>query len=179
MAIDIQKFFNQQLLSSMAKHPDSAKAIGGKFQINITGGGGGEWFVDASYSGPNLQKGNPGGADVTITIAAEDFQKMMEDPKNNVMQLYFSGKLKVTGDQMRFIKFSDLLLLGLSVQLTASLFILLVLVKSSIFASSITLEPVPDNVPDFESIARIGVGVFDTMKTVARLILRELEKGNF
>jgi putative sterol carrier protein len=114
MAIDIQKFFNEQLPSGMAKHPDSAKATGGTFQINITGGGGGQWFIDASDSGPRCEQGNPGSADITITIAAEDFQKMMEDPKNNVMQLFFSGKLKVAGNQMLLQKFPDLLLLGFS-----------------------------------------------------------------
>ncbi|MEA5534663.1 SCP2 sterol-binding domain-containing protein [Crocosphaera sp. XPORK-15E] len=116
MAIDIQKFFNQQLPSGMAKHPDSAKAIGGTFQLNITGGGGGQWFIDASDSGPRCQpgKGDHGSADVTVTIATEDFQKMMEDPKNNVMQLFFSGKLKIEGSQMLLQKFPDLLLLGFS-----------------------------------------------------------------
>lgn len=115
MAIDIQKFFNEQLPSGMAKNPDAAKATGGKFQINITGGGGGEWFIDASDSGPQCQKGNPGYADITVTIAAEDFQKMMEDPKNNMMPLFYSGKLKIIGSQMLLAKLPDLLLLGMGV----------------------------------------------------------------
>jgi hypothetical protein len=33
------------------------------------------------------------------------------------------------------------------------------------------------NVPDFEGIARTGVGVFDTLKAVAKLVLTELKKG--
>ncbi len=35
----------------------------------------------------------------------------------------------------------------------------------------------PTNVPDFEGIARTGVGVFDALKTVAKLVLTELRKG--
>ncbi len=35
----------------------------------------------------------------------------------------------------------------------------------------------PTNVPDFEGIARTGVGVFDTLKAVAKLVLTELKKG--
>ena len=35
----------------------------------------------------------------------------------------------------------------------------------------------PTNVPDFEAVARTGVGVFDTLKAVAKLVLTELKKG--
>ena len=35
----------------------------------------------------------------------------------------------------------------------------------------------PTNVPDFEAVARTGVGVFDTLKAVAKLVLTELRKG--
>ena len=36
----------------------------------------------------------------------------------------------------------------------------------------------PTNVPDFEAVARTGVGVFDTLKSVAKLVLTELKKGS-
>ncbi len=35
----------------------------------------------------------------------------------------------------------------------------------------------PRNVPDFEAIAPTGVGVFDTLKAVAKLVLVELKQG--
>ncbi|MBL9028469.1 MAG: GTPase domain-containing protein [Myxococcales bacterium] len=35
----------------------------------------------------------------------------------------------------------------------------------------------PTNVPDYEACARTGVGVFDTLKAVAKLVLTELKKG--
>lgn len=35
----------------------------------------------------------------------------------------------------------------------------------------------PAGVPDFEGIARTGVGVFDTLKAVAKLVLTELRKS--
>ena len=35
----------------------------------------------------------------------------------------------------------------------------------------------PTGVPEFEAIARTGVGVFDTLKAVAKLVLTELKKG--
>lgn len=35
----------------------------------------------------------------------------------------------------------------------------------------------PTNVPDYEAVARTGVGVFETLKAVAKLVLTELRKG--
>jgi putative sterol carrier protein len=111
MAVDIQKLFNEELPSQVAKFPDAAKQIGSKFQINITGEGGGEWHVDATDAGPSAGPGNKP-ADVTITIASEDFQKLMENPQANGMQLFFAGKLKVAGNQMLAMKLNKLFTLG-------------------------------------------------------------------
>jgi signal recognition particle receptor subunit beta len=35
----------------------------------------------------------------------------------------------------------------------------------------------PRNVPDWQAVAPTGVGVFDTLKSVAKLVLTELRKG--
>src|SRR5262245_34536608 len=112
MAVDIQKLFNEELPAALAKNPEGAKQIGAKFQMNVTGEGGGEWFIDASESGPKTAPGNPGGADVTITISTEDFQKLHENPQANGMQLFFQGKLKIAGNQMLAMKLSKLLQVG-------------------------------------------------------------------
>jgi putative sterol carrier protein len=108
MAVDIQKLFNEELPAAIAKHPDQAKEIGAKYQIIITGDGGGEWYIDVSDSGPKAQAGNPGTADCTMTMTAEDFQKLHENPQANGMQLFFAGKLKVAGNQMLAMKLQKL-----------------------------------------------------------------------
>jgi putative sterol carrier protein len=108
MAVDIGRLFNETLPSAMAKNADAARQIGAKYQINITGEGGGEWFIDVSDSGPRAQAGNPGGADCTITMAAEDFQKLLEDPQGNGMKLFFTGKLKTGGNPTLALKLQKL-----------------------------------------------------------------------
>ena len=35
----------------------------------------------------------------------------------------------------------------------------------------------PTNVPEYEAVATTGVGVFDTLKAVAKLVLTELKRG--
>ena len=112
MAVDIQKLFNEQIPSQLAANSEQAKQVGAKFQINITGDTGGQWFIDVSNSGPKIEKGEPGGADCTITISAEDFQKLHENPQANGMQLFFAGKLKVAGNQMLAMKLQKLFTIG-------------------------------------------------------------------
>ena len=108
MAVDIQKLFNEELPAALQKNAEAAKQIGAKYQINISGDGGGEWYIDVSDTGPKAEKGNPGNADCTISITSEDFQKLHENPQANGMQLFFSGKLKVTGNQMLAMKLQKL-----------------------------------------------------------------------
>lgn len=112
MAVDIQQLFNESLPSDFARNADAAKQIGGTFQINITGESGGEWFVDVSDSGPKIEQGNPGLARVTLTLSSEDFHKLYEHPQANMMQLFFSGKLKIVGDNMLAMKLPQIFSLG-------------------------------------------------------------------
>jgi putative sterol carrier protein len=104
MAVDIKKLFNDDLPAQLSKNADDAKTIGAKFQINITGEG--AWHIDVSSSGPSCEPGEKP-ADCTITIAAEDFQKLLENPQNG-MQLFFAGKLKVAGNPMLATKLNKL-----------------------------------------------------------------------
>jgi putative sterol carrier protein len=94
-------------------HADAAKQIGSKFQFNITGDGGGEWFLNLTdQDGGPYAKSGVGVADCTMTVSSEDFQKLHENPQANGMQLFFSGKLKVSGNQMLAMKLSKLFQLG-------------------------------------------------------------------
>ncbi|MEP7119815.1 MAG: SCP2 sterol-binding domain-containing protein [Byssovorax sp.] len=111
MAVDIQKLFNEEIPAALAKHADAAKQVGATFQMNITGEGGGEWFINVSDTGPAIKAGTEA-ADCTITMAAEDFQKLHENPQAQGMQLFFAGKLKVAGNQMLAMKLSKLFTLG-------------------------------------------------------------------
>ena len=108
MAVDIQELFNNTIPAALDKNKDAAKEIGAKYQFCITGDGGGEWFIDLTASGPSCAAGNPGGADCTLTISGEDFQKLHENPDANGMSLFFSGKLKVAGNQMLAMKLKKL-----------------------------------------------------------------------
>ena len=105
MPVDIKKLFNEDLPGALTRNADDARAIGAKYQLNIAGEG--EWFIDVSSSGPSCVAGTQP-ADCTISITGEDFQKLHENPQANGMQLFFAGKLKVTGNQMLAMKLQKL-----------------------------------------------------------------------
>jgi putative sterol carrier protein len=107
MAVDIKKLFNDELPAALAKNADDAKTIGAKFQVNITGPSGGEWNIDVSDTGVFCKPGS-GPADCTISITDEDFQKLHENPQSAGMQLFFAGKLKVSGNQILAMKLNKL-----------------------------------------------------------------------
>ena len=108
MAVDIQKLFNETLPAAIAAAPSKAAELGARFQLEVSGEGGGQWLIDASPTGPSCTEGSPGGADCTIALSAEDFQTLYENPQSAGMQLFFAGKLKVTGNQMLALKLSKL-----------------------------------------------------------------------
>lgn len=110
MAVDIQKLFNEEIPAKIAANAEAAKQVGATFQMNITGDGGGEWFINLKDD-PSIHAGNQN-ADCTITIATEDFQKLHENPQANGMQLFFAGKLKVSGNQMLAMKLQKIFTLG-------------------------------------------------------------------
>ena len=77
MAVDIPNIFNEQLPGILQRNADEAKAINAKFQMNITGAG--SWHLDLTSSGPTVAPGEKP-ADCTVTIAADDFVKLQENP---------------------------------------------------------------------------------------------------
>jgi hypothetical protein len=108
MRDQIQVLFDEKLPAAMEKHPTESAHIGATYQFNVTGEGGGEWFIDVSSSGPSVERGSRRTADCEITISAEDFEKLYADPRNRAMPLYLEGKLTVKGNPMYGMRLQEL-----------------------------------------------------------------------
>jgi hypothetical protein len=100
MTTAIHELFNTRLPAAMQKYGDESAEIGATFQFNVLGDGGGAWFVDASPAGPDVSEGDPGRAECILTITAEDFEVLYDDPRNNALPLYFEQRLRVDGNVM-------------------------------------------------------------------------------
>ena len=104
---DAKTYFTDTLPPILEKAPDKAMEVGATFAFNITGDGGGEWTVALKGDAPSITDGL-GEADCTIEMANEDFVEMMANFQL-AMQMFFTGKLKVTGDPMLATKLQNVL----------------------------------------------------------------------
>lgn len=105
-----REFFNQQLPEALVKNANKVKDLGPvTYKFEIQGDGGGLWTVDLSSTSPTCTPGEKAGSPpmCTVEIAHEDFMRVFENP-TFAMQLYFQGKLRVTGDPMLATKLQQL-----------------------------------------------------------------------
>jgi len=103
--------FDEKLPAALKANPDKAREVNAIYCFKITGDGGGDWTVDLTTDPPAVKKGDDGNAQCTIEVSHEDFLSMLGNPQVG-MQLYFQGKLKVTGDPMLATKLQKFLTLG-------------------------------------------------------------------
>ena len=104
------ELFDEQLPAALKSHPDKAKAVNAIYAFKISGEGGGDWTVDLSADPPTCVSGDTGSAQCSIEVSSEDFNSMLTNPQIG-MQLYFQGKLKVSGDPMLATKLQQFLTL--------------------------------------------------------------------
>jgi hypothetical protein len=106
--VTAQQLFNDKIPEVLQKYPDKAREVGAIYGFEVTGDGGGQWTVDLLSDPPSCVQGDNGKAQCTIKIAVEDFNAMVANPQLG-MQLYFQGKLIVTGDPMLATKLQKLI----------------------------------------------------------------------
>ncbi len=94
---DAKDLFDNHVPEALEKFPEKAKEVNAIYCFKISGEGGGTWTVDLASDPPACKEGDAGTAQCTIEVEHEDFNTMLTDPTAG-MQLYFQGKLVVTGD---------------------------------------------------------------------------------
>lgn len=104
---DAQDLFNNLVPQGLKAFPDKAREVGAIYAFKISGDGGGEWTCDLIANPPTCVPGASDTAQCTVAVAHEDFKTMLSDP-NAGMQLYFAGKLTVSGDPMLAMKLQQL-----------------------------------------------------------------------
>jgi putative sterol carrier protein len=104
---DAQDLFDNLVPQGLKQFPDKARELNAVYCFKITGTGGGEWTVDCTENPPTCVKGSNNKVQSTVEIASGDFKTLLGDP-NASMQLYFMGKLRVSGDLMQAMKLHKL-----------------------------------------------------------------------
>src|SRR3954470_104718 len=109
MATSVKSFFDEKIPDVLKTSPEKAKDVAAIYLFKISGDDGGTWTVDLLSSPPTCQPGAHGTAQCTIEATDADFRSMIDGGMQAAMQLFFSGKLKVTGDATLATKLSKLL----------------------------------------------------------------------
>jgi len=109
MATSVKAFFDQKVPDVLKTSPEKAKDVAAVYFFNISGADGGSWTVDLLSSPPTCQPGAKGTPQCTIEATDADFRAMIDGGMQAAMQLFFTGKLKVTGDANLATKLSKLL----------------------------------------------------------------------
>jgi NAD(P)-dependent dehydrogenase (short-subunit alcohol dehydrogenase family)/putative sterol carrier protein len=83
-----------------AFQPDRAAGVDVVFQFDISGGGGGSWYVTVKHATCTVAKGIHDRPTTTIKMADDDFVKLITG-KLNAMSAFTGGKLRIEGDLMK------------------------------------------------------------------------------
>ena len=102
----------KEIFSEMKKRMDAnpAKLAGmkGVFQFDISGADPGTYSVAIADGKAIVSEGASAPADITITMASNDFSDMVEGKLDSV-GAFMGGKLKVKGDMMLAMQLQSLL----------------------------------------------------------------------
>ena len=109
MATSVKAFFDQKVPEVLKTSPEKAKDVAAVYLFKISGEDGGTWTADLLSTPPTCVQGAAGTPQCTIEATDTDFRSMIDGGMQAAMSLFFSGKLKVTGDPNLATKLSKLL----------------------------------------------------------------------
>src|SRR4029453_2589503 len=98
MATSVKEFFDSRVPTELAKNPDKTNDVAAIYLFKISGHDGGTWTADLKSTPPTCVTGAGATPQCTIEATDADFRSMIDGGMQAAMQLFFSGKLKVTGD---------------------------------------------------------------------------------
>jgi hypothetical protein len=109
MPTSVKAFFDQKVPAALATNPEKAKDVAAVYLFKVSGPDGGTWTVDLVSNPPTAVAGAVGTPQCTVEATDDDFRTMIDGGMQVAMNLFFSGKLKVSGDPTLATKLSKLL----------------------------------------------------------------------
>ncbi len=99
----------KQIFEAMPQNlnADAAKGMNAVIQFNLTGDGGGNYYVTIKDGTCTVTEGTAPSPNMTMTMAAQDYVDMISGKLNGQMA-FMSGKLKIAGDMGLAMKMQSL-----------------------------------------------------------------------
>ena len=88
--------------------PNKIAGMNATYQFNITGDGGGEWYVKLSDGQPEVKPGQAETPNITLTATAENWLDIGSG-KLSGQTAFLTGKLKIQGDMSLAMKLQSIL----------------------------------------------------------------------
>ena len=88
-------------------NPDAAKGMNSVIQFNLSGDGGGNYYVEIKDGTAKVTQGTAPSPNMTMTLAAQDYVDLIGGKLNGQMA-FMSGKLKIAGDMGLAMKMQTL-----------------------------------------------------------------------
>ena len=86
---------------------DAAKGMNSVIQFNLSGDGGGNYYVEIKDGTAKVTEGSHASPNMTMTLAASDYVDLIQGKLNGQMA-FMSGKLKIAGDMGLAMKMQTL-----------------------------------------------------------------------
>jgi putative sterol carrier protein len=112
MPTSVKEFFDKKVPEVLKQNPEKAKDVAAVYLFKIGGADGGTWTADLASATPSCVRGEVGTPQCTIEASDDDFRAMIDGGMQVAMQLFFAGKIKVTGDANLAPKLSKVLQMG-------------------------------------------------------------------
>ena len=87
--------------------PEKAAGLDALVQLNLTGEGGGEWYIKIANSQISVQEGRAPSSDLTLTMDTADYVALSIG-EVNPMNLFLAGKIKLLGNMTLAMKFQEM-----------------------------------------------------------------------
>jgi putative sterol carrier protein len=112
MVTSVKEFFDTRVPDALTRHPARAKEVAATFLFKISGPDGGTWTADLVTEPPTCLSGSFGAPQCTIEATDDDFRAVIDGGVQAAMQVFFTGRLKLSGDSSLITRLSRILQMG-------------------------------------------------------------------
>src|SRR5688572_26344119 len=112
MPTSVKDFFDKKVLEVQQLYPEKAKDVAAVCLFKISGPDGGTWTADLASANPSCAAGEQGTPQSAIEATDADFRSIIDGGMQAAMQLFFSGKVRVSGDPNLAAKVEKLVQMG-------------------------------------------------------------------